>query len=312
MPRLSIGLPIYNGANFGEYAITSLLDQTFDDFELIIADNASTDRTEQICREYAAQDDRIRYFRHEKNMGAAYNFNFTFHQAESEYFKWASHDDVLAPRYLARCVETLDNNPEIVLCHTLTDLIDDQGKHLEDDHRPMRLDSQQSHKRFRDLSVIRHDCVLVFGVVRHKVLEQTPKIGNYVGSDRVLLCELALRGKLCEVPEHLFSRRRHKDTSCSLPERKERAAWFDPSQAGVVTYPNWRILRECVGAIRRVPQPGQEKSRCYMQILEHIWVRKGFLVTDLVEGLKLLIKRSKLGHRLYYFLKRMLKPSSVK
>jgi glycosyltransferase involved in cell wall biosynthesis len=307
MPSLSIGLPIYNGENYAEAAIQSLLGQSYTDFELIIADNASTDGTEEICLKYAAQDNRIRYFRHEKNMGAAFNFNFTFAKATGDFFKWASHDDVLAPTYLERCLDVLERNPEVVLCHTLTNIIDDQGNFLEDSSYPLRLESEKSHARFRDLTVIRHDCFLVFGVVRRRVLEQTPLIGNYVGSDRVLLGEFALHGHFAEVPEILFSRRRHDDCSCELNEREERVAWFDPDKAGEITYPNWRILKECVASIRRVPQPARNEFMCHLQIPEQMWVRRGVLWSDLVEGLKMSMKRTEAGNRLFYFLKRHLK-----
>ena len=310
MPRLSVGLPIFNGENYGEAAIASLLSQTYDDFELIIADNASTDRTEEICRTYAAQDERIRYFRHEKNLGAAYNFNFTFAKAESDFFKWASHDDVLEPPYLERCMGFLAENPEVVLCHSRTRLIDGQGNHLEDDDYRMRLDSDHSHERFRDLAVIRHDCFLVFGVIRRDILGQTPLIGNYVGSDRVLLCELGMHGKFHEVPEFLFSRRRHDAGSCQLPERQERVAWFDPAKIGTITYPNWRIFQECVSAVQRVPQPGTAKFKCHLQVPEHFWARRKFLTADFVEGAKLSMKKTESGHRLFYWLKRKFKPGT--
>lgn len=310
MPTLSIGLPIYNGDNFGEHAIRSLLAQTYTDFELIIADNASTDRTAEICRSYAAQDPRIRYFRHAENMGAAYNFNFAFAQASGRYFKWASHDDVLAPAYLARCVEALDRDEAMVLSHTRTNLIDAQGAHLEDDNYPMRLASDRAHERFRDLSIIRHDCFLVFGVIRRDALQQTPLIGNYVGSDRVLLCELALHGKFFEAPEFLFSRRRHSGTSCDLSEREERVAWFDPTKAGTITYPNWRILQECAAAIQRAPQPAATKLRCHLQIPEQVWTRRRFLSMDVSEGLKMSLKRTAAGRRLFEFLKRTLRPGT--
>ena len=83
-PRVSIGMPVYNGAKFIEAALDSLLAQTFEGFELIISDNASTDRTEVICRSYAARDNRIRYYRQEKNQGAIWNFNHVFEVWEEE------------------------------------------------------------------------------------------------------------------------------------------------------------------------------------------------------------------------------------
>ena len=109
VPRVSIGLPVYNGENYMAAAIDSLLAQTFTDFELIISDNASTDATEQICRDYAHRDGRIRYYREEVNRGAAWNFTHTFELARGEYFKWHAHDDLCArPCWSAasRCLMT--------------------------------------------------------------------------------------------------------------------------------------------------------------------------------------------------------------
>jgi glycosyltransferase involved in cell wall biosynthesis len=74
-PRVSIGLPVYNGERFLKEALDSLLAQIYTDFELIISDNASTDQIESICRTYAASDRRIRYYRNKENVGAAHNFN---------------------------------------------------------------------------------------------------------------------------------------------------------------------------------------------------------------------------------------------
>src|ERR1051326_2036095 len=107
-PRVSIGLPVYNGQQFLEEAINSLLAQTYSDFELIISDNASTDATEQICRAHAAADPRIRYYRNDKNRGPVWNLNRVFELARGELFKWAAHDDVCAPTLVERCVEVLE------------------------------------------------------------------------------------------------------------------------------------------------------------------------------------------------------------
>src|SRR5882762_1549884 len=118
MPRISIGLPVYNGENFITDALESILGQTYTDFELIISDNASTDRTEALCKSYAARDPRIRYWRNAENLGAARNFNRVFELSSGEYFKWTAHDDVLAPDYLEKCIEASDRDPSVVLVYT--------------------------------------------------------------------------------------------------------------------------------------------------------------------------------------------------
>lgn len=92
-PVVSIGMPVYNGEKFIREALDSLLAQTFTDFELIISDNASTDATESICRDYAEEDSRIRYIRQQENLGALPNFQFVLNEAFGEYFMWAACDD---------------------------------------------------------------------------------------------------------------------------------------------------------------------------------------------------------------------------
>src|SRR5512139_3267591 len=119
-PRVSIGVPVYNGENFLKDALDSLLAQTFKDFEIVIADNVSTDQTEEICRSYAAKDARIRYYRNETNIGAGPNHNRVFELSRGEYFKWVCHDDMCAPEFLERCIEVLDRDPSVVLCHAET------------------------------------------------------------------------------------------------------------------------------------------------------------------------------------------------
>ena len=101
-PKVSIGLPVYNGDEFLEKAIESILGQSFTDFELIISDNASTDKTALICQTYAARDARIRYYRNATNIGGANNGNRTFLLAQGQYFRWAAHDDLCAPELIAQ------------------------------------------------------------------------------------------------------------------------------------------------------------------------------------------------------------------
>ena len=125
-----MGLLVYNGEQYLAETIDSLLAQTFEDFELVISDNASTDATAEICRSYAERDSRIRYIRQAENIGAMGNFNFLFSQARGRYFKWAAADDLVAPTFLTRCIEFLDTQPDYVLCHTRTVTIGANGMEL--------------------------------------------------------------------------------------------------------------------------------------------------------------------------------------
>lgn len=97
---ITIGMPVYNGAEFIVAALDSLLAQTFTDFELIISDNASTDATQSICEEYVLRDARIRYVRQPVNQGALTNFQFVLDQAKGKFFMWAAADDQWDPHWI--------------------------------------------------------------------------------------------------------------------------------------------------------------------------------------------------------------------
>jgi len=113
-PKVSIGLPVYNGEKFIHKRIESILSQTLHNFELIISDNASTDKTSLICKEFASKDNRIRYFRQERNMGMVWNFNFVLDKAKCDYFVWAGVDDVWLPEFLEENIKVLENDKRVV------------------------------------------------------------------------------------------------------------------------------------------------------------------------------------------------------
>ncbi len=109
-PLVSIGLPVRNGERYVGEAVRSVLDQQYDRLELVISDNASDDGTEEICRQFARSDPRVRYHRQPQNIGLVPNFNAVLHLARGTYFKWIGDDDWLTPTYVTRCVEVLDDD----------------------------------------------------------------------------------------------------------------------------------------------------------------------------------------------------------
>lgn len=126
-PTLSIGMPVYNGERFIREAMESLLAQSFADFELIISDNASTDATEFICRNYAAQDSRIRYVRQEENIGALQNFQFVLKEARGEFFMWAACDDVWDKNWITLLHDKLDESKDCAVFGRLLQI--DENSH---------------------------------------------------------------------------------------------------------------------------------------------------------------------------------------
>ena len=264
-PRVTIGLPVYNGQNYLIETLESLLAQTYADFELVITDNASTDRTEAICREYAGRDERIRYYRNDENIGAAANYNRAFELGRGEYFKWAAHDDLLAPAYLERCVEVLDNNPDVVLAYTQAKAIDSKGNVVKVYPGKKHFNSPDPRQRFYEFVLDPSPVVAVFGLMRREVLGRTRLIGKYAGSDRPLLSELSLLGKFYEVPEHLFFYRFHEEQSWGGNKSPQaQQAWYDPRRAGKITFPQWRLLREHMRSIERSPVGFKERISCYL------------------------------------------------
>lgn len=284
-PKLSIGLPVFNGENYLAEALDSLLTQTFTDFEIIVSDNNSTDRTEEICLTYAAQDPRIRYYPNEENRGAAWNYNRVFDLAQAEYFKWAAHDDLCAPDLFLRCIEILDNDPSVVLAYSKTRIINERGETVRKPEYRLNTNSSNVRDRFRDLICIPHECFPVFGVIRSEVLRQTPRIGSYTSSDRPLLAELALYGRFYEIPEYLFVRRVHpKSSDIAYRDRHDRTTWFDPAKKGRIVFPRWRVWFEYFRALQRVSLGGFERAACHIYLIEWLHLHwKGMLV-DLVGG----------------------------
>src|SRR2546425_2356723 len=172
-PRVSVGMPVYNGERYLAEAVDSLLAQTYEDFELIICDNASTDRTGEIARSYAARDTRVRYARNEKNLGAGGNFRRGFALASGEYFRWAASDDVCAPQSLARCVEVLDQEPAAVLAYPSTRFIDEHGRvtgECYDDR--LHLQASRASERFRQVLERLGLCNAVYGLMRAERSEE--------------------------------------------------------------------------------------------------------------------------------------------
>jgi glycosyltransferase involved in cell wall biosynthesis len=281
VPRVSIGLAVYNGERFLRQSIESLLGQTFTDFELIISDNASTDATAEICREYAERDGRIRYSRNASNIGGVNNENLTFTLARGEYFRWAAHDDVCAPTLLERCVEVLDHEPDVVLCFTAMTAIDEDGR--ESGVRFGREGTAaRPSTRFSQLSYRWHPCDATYGLVRSSVLRETGLQKNYTASDRVLLCELAFRGRFVQLPEPLFYKRFHDGNR--YRDWRGRMAWFMPDLAktGKVTFPNWLEISDYIAMVWRVRISPVERALCHLSLARWLVLHAKGLAWDVV------------------------------
>lgn len=287
VPRVGVGVPVRNGERYLAAALDSLLAQTFQDFEVVICDNASTDGTERICREFVARDARVRYVRHARNLGPAQNYNKCFELTRGEYFRWHAHDDLVHPEYLARTTELLDRDPGVVVCHSLTRLIDEQARRLREYDFAWGFAHPSPAARFASFVMVnhrRHVGYEIFGLMRRSALLTTPLQGAYAHGDRVLLARMCLRGRFHEVPEHLFLSRFHPNQSMQAKTTRARylaflgtgplppTEWWDASKLGKVVFPEWNLLAEYWRAVGEVKLAAGESAKCRLAILR--WVLK--------------------------------------
>ncbi len=275
--RVSIGLPVFNGEQYLEQCIQSLLAQTYTHFELVICDNASSDGTEEICRSYAALDDRVRYHRNPENLGLIPNFNLTFELSSGEYFRWAAHDDLCAPEHLERCIAVLDSRPSVVLCYCKTMEIDSDGQVVgpyEDNLALLDDDPVKRHRAFHRRFRNQERCDPMFGLVRSEALRKTGLLGGFNSSDFILLQKLVLLGIIQEIPDRLFFRRIHPLRSTRANRSPEALAeWLDPANRGRVVAPLWKLVYERFKAVKDSPLGRRERIRCYMHCMNWlIWL----------------------------------------
>jgi glycosyltransferase involved in cell wall biosynthesis len=280
---VTIAMPVFNGEAYMAQALDSLLSQTFTNFELIISDNASSDRTEEIARHYASMDPRIRYYRNDTNLGAGWNQNRVIQLGRGKYFLMAHHDDVRAPEYIERTLAVLAADPSIVVCYTKTQDIDEHGNPLPRTDPPLDIDSHDRVRRFCEIIRMDHICEAGFGLIRMDVLRKTVMHGNYADSDRVLLAELALYGRLFQIPECLFFRRAHAKQSTEVcPDRQSRTAqWFNPQHQEKIFFPHVRQFVEYLRVIHRVPISVRDRKACLAGMLKWLRVNRRRIVYDL-------------------------------
>jgi glycosyltransferase involved in cell wall biosynthesis len=274
-------MPVYNGEQYIEESIHSNLKQTFDDFRLYIADNASTDRTEEICRDLQQSDERIEYIRNPKNLGASKNYTVCFEPATSEYFRWSNADDTIEPTYIEQCVEFLDENQDYVLVYGQTHIIDLEGNLIEPYDDKLDLPSDSAVERFRRFKNNIGLSNVLYGLMRREQLGKTALLGNYVASDINLIGELTLYGKFKALPEHQFNRRMHPDcSSWDRDDLEKQKDFWDPSSKGM-SKNTIRQSYEYYKAAIRAPIGPAEKLRLLYWVTKSVYWQKQLILREL-------------------------------
>ncbi|HEV2173852.1 MAG TPA: glycosyltransferase family 2 protein, partial [Nitrospira sp.] len=247
-------------------------------FQLLISDNASTDQTESICRQYAARDPRVRYFRNEKNMGAGWNFRRVYSMARGKYYKQAAHDDFCRPEFFETCINALERDPGLTVAYAKVTVVNVNGEFIEDYECPMRTNEDDPVVRFSDLLLLGHRCYQVFGIHRLSALQKLPPQGSFAHADRILLAQLGLAGRFYEAPERLFISTRHEGQSVwTMPTRTNSRGfrltrkpgslpnleWWDPSRRRAITFPEWNAFVQYCKSIHNSPLALPQKAGAY-------------------------------------------------
>lgn len=279
-PLLSVGLPVYNGLPYLEETLQSVRDAEFQDYELIVCDNASTDGTREVVEEFAREDSRIRYFRNERNIGAARNFNRSFELARGKYFRWLASDDLHSHGAIARCVDVLERDPSVFLAFPRTRVIDSDGNVAQDYDDGDGWSSSSPSDRFK-YSLGRWGLSNpMFGVIRTDVLRHATLQGDYPASDLVMQSDLAIRGRFVRVSGEYYYRRMHDGCTDSL-DAVALAQFYDPNRGSAFGNKRLRLFRELARVVQRAPVTQSERRRMWILLALHAWNERIVLAREI-------------------------------
>jgi glycosyltransferase involved in cell wall biosynthesis len=203
-PLVSVGLPVYNGAEHLQLAIDSILKQSYKNIELIVCDNASTDETARIAERSASQDKRVKFIKNDRNIGIFNNFGRVLRESSGEYFMWAAYDDLHSHDFINECLKNLFANPNAVLCQTRVAVC------LEN---PDQIIYQVSLNSFNDKSSVEEryketlynfPAVAIYGLYKSDIAKRIPGFRNIPGGDLLWVQELSLAGEFTQSDKVLF------------------------------------------------------------------------------------------------------------
>jgi len=281
-PRVSIGLPLFNGEKWIRPTIESVLAQDYRDLELVISDNASTDASAEICREYRQDDARIKYFRNEHNVGVSNNFNLAFERARGEFFKWTSCSDLIDRSFVSRCLPVLESQSDVALVFPRTRLfraeLDDGQDYVErfdlDDHDPV--------VRFARYTLQAGLNNIMHGLIRSSMLRKTQMYRKFIGADYNMIADLILRGRAVHLPDVLHFRRMDDETFSARYSAIELKRLYEPSRPGKMSFQIWRRAINYVPVALHAPLPW----RIRLRLLDFVARRTYWIRPDLVRDLR--------------------------
>jgi len=246
-------MPLYNEGAYLNEALAALVAQHYQNLEIVICDNASTDETQAISQAWAHRDSRIKYYRNETNIGAANNFKRAFELTRGEFFMWAAGHDLWAPQFITKCIEFLLSSEDVVLCYPLLQWVSHDGEALGVENVHIDLRGQGDVQRYLR-AIWRLQGNAVYGLLRRSALEQTRLIRQTLGADQVLLVELSLLGTFAQIKEPLFFRRKNRpgETKTQAMQRRSVELWEDGKRKKDRSMLYWKFVGEILNGINHV------------------------------------------------------------
>lgn len=270
LPRVSFAIPVRNGERFLGRALDSLLAQDFDDFEIVVCDNASTDKTPEVMRRYAERDRRVRCVLNEEDIGQIENFNRVCELSRGEFFRWMGADDWLEPAYARKCVAVLDTRPDAVGVTTQWRFMDDAGRIESIDVPGPRVDAPNPYQRLcLTLRLLQNPQALLFdpiySLIRRDALQRTGLLPINPWTDRLLAIELCLLGSFCHLDDCLSTRR------AAFERWKERLPRYH-ERLGRKRGHRVMLYVGCAKIVQRAPLSTGQKLGCFGATFAY-WLR---------------------------------------
>lgn len=296
-PRVTVGMPVYNGAKSLGPSIESILAQTFQDLELVISDNASTDGSFEMAQGYARRDARVRVFRNPVNIGVTNNYSILVGYARGEYFKWASSNDLCDPTLIEKCVGVLDTRADVGLCYPRTKLFVHSPETGNEYEVSVQALDDDAFERFRYVNEAVGLNNAINGVVRMSLLRRTALIRPYYSSDITLLAEIALRSKILELPEVLFFRRFDQESATSLQDAGKVREYYFPAPGLDVCFQRWKRVWGYLSAVGRADLTLRQRSRGLEYVAKMLYWSLPGLYADLKQAIAVMAGRPSVSGR---------------
>jgi glycosyltransferase involved in cell wall biosynthesis len=285
-------LAVYNSERYVSRSLDCLLAQSFGDFVLFISDNASTDRTSEICLARAARDPRIRYSRNPSNIGMVGNYNLLFSKCRSKYFRWATADDYWAPDMLEDAVETMEADPSLALCYPRAFIVDEDERPLRPWQDRLHLMQDDGAERFvqviENIGRVHHH----LGLMRADTMRKTRLLGRHVGSDVGFIAEMSLYGKFHQIPKHQMYRRVHEDSSSvHLNDHEHMRRRYHAANVRRVPFNRWSLHRVLFGAVFRSPLALRDKVKLLERLGRGVYWDRRPLLQETAADMLWLVRR---------------------